>query len=240
MNLSRHGDGGQLATIELSGAPIGPREAAELDGALRRLLEDRSLRLLELTSAGPDFCSGPADPVSSPGGPNPVELLAELPVPVLAALDGVVASAGLELALAADVRIAGPATRFSMPELELGTIPRWGGTQRLPRVAGRAVATSMILLNEVLDATAARRCGLVQEIAEDPRERMREVALDLVAMAPLALAYAKEAINRGSELSMAHGMQLEADLNALLQVSADREEGLTAFFEKRPPEFDGR
>lgn len=229
------------ATLTLSGNPLSQTEARDLSYALHALLEERSVRVVQIRSAGDSFCPGAAPDLDRLGAcEDPAALLASLPVPVIAALRGEVASVGLELALAADFRIASDDACFSMLDLEDGTIPCWGGTQRLPRVAGRATATLMILLGRRLSASAAHRCGLASEIAADPEARMVEIAARLSTLAPLALSYAKEAVLDGAELSMRDGMRLEADLNALLSQSRDRAEGLEAFKHKRAPEFEGR
>ena len=127
-----------------------------------------------------------------------------------------------------------------MADLQDGAIPCWGGTQRLPRVAGRATATLMILLGHLSSASAAHRCGLVSEIAADPEARVEEISHTAARARALALSYAKEAVLEGAELPMRDGMRLEADLNALLSQSRDRAEGLDAFQHKRAPDFEGR
>jgi enoyl-CoA hydratase/carnithine racemase len=228
-----------FASLRLSGAPLGAAEAGALAARLGELLEDRELRGVVL-GGGADFCPGPADDLGEPIGPDPAALLASLPVPVVAVLRGRVASPGLALALAADLRVAAPDARFAAPELESGRLPFWGGVGRLRRVGGPALATRMLMLGEEVEAEAARAAGLVHEVVEDPDARARELAEQLAGLAPLALAYAKEAVNGGVDLPMSDAMRLESDLNGLLAGSADRAEGLDAFFAKRPPKFRGR
>lgn len=229
------------AILTLSGRPLCDAEARALGQALQALLEDRTLRAVQITSAGASFCPGADPDLDRLAAPHdPAALLASLPVPVIAALRGEVASVGLELALAADFRIASDDACFSLHDLHDGAFPCWGGTQRLARIAGRATATSMILLGTRLSARAAERCGLVSELAPEPASRAAEIAGRLGAVAPLALAYAKEAVLDGAELPMRDGMRLEADLNALLSRSRDRAEGLGAFEHKRAPNFEGR
>ena len=149
------------------------------------------------------------------------------------------ASVGLELALAADLRVADGTTRCSFPDVRAGRLPCWGGTQRLPRAAGRSTAARLLLAGDVLDAGEALACGLVHTVADDAGAAADELAERLAALAPLALAAAKEAIVRGSELPMRQALELEGDLNHLLQTTADRAEGLAAFFAKRTPDFGG-
>ena len=232
---------GAVGTLRLSGTPLGARAARELDSALEEIDADRELRVLVLTSVGPDFCPGAAadlDPTG--GGVDPPGRLESLRVPVVAALAGRCSSAGLELALGADVRIACPTARLALADAVEGGFTRWGGIQRLVRAAGAAAANSMVLLGRELDGAAAHRTGLVHELAEDPDRRARELAGELAARGPLALEYAKEAVRRGAELPLHDALRLEADFNHLLAGSEDRAEGLGAFFDKREPRFRGR
>jgi enoyl-CoA hydratase/carnithine racemase len=172
--------------------------------------------------------------------PDPVAVLARLRTPVVAAIDGDCLSVGLELALAADIRLATPTSRFGLPDLRAGRLPCWGGTQRLPRVVGTARATSMLLLGEVLDAPQAAGAGLLHTVSDDLDGAIEAVVDSLLAVGPLAVELAKEAVHRGAELPLRDGLRLEGDLNTLLQSTGDRAEGLAAFFAKRPPDFAGR
>jgi enoyl-CoA hydratase len=231
-------DGG-LVVLRLAHPTLALRAATELREVLVELYEDRAVRVV-LVEGGDDFCSGAGadlDPVRE--RVDPVAALAALTVPVVLAARGRVASVGLELALAADIRVAAPDATFALADVRDGRLPCWGGTQRLPRAIGRPAATAMILLGEELDATAAVACGLVHEVAEAPGERARGLAQELLRCSPLALEFGKEAVRDGSELAMRDGLRLEATLNTMLQVSSDRAEGIGAFFAKRPPEFRG-
>lgn len=231
---------GDLCRLVLSGAPLSTREAVELGEAARELVEDRSVRAVVLASAGRDFCPGPAedlDPLLP--GLDPTVALATIRVPVVALLHGQVTSVGLELALTADLRLAAPDTRLQLPDVPAGRLPCWGGTQRLPRVVGAPEALRMLLLGEPVEATRALETGLVHEITDDLVARAGEVLSAWRARGPLAVEYAKEAVLAGAELSVREGLALEADLNTLLQVSADRAEGIAAFLEKRQPGFTG-
>jgi enoyl-CoA hydratase/carnithine racemase len=172
--------------------------------------------------------------------PDPAAALARVRAPVVAALDGDCLSVGLEVALAADIRLSTPAARFGLPDLRAGRLPCWGGTQRLPRVVGTAKATSMLLLGEILDAPAAAEAGLVHAVTDDLDGAVDAVVDGLLAVGPLAVELAKEAVHRGAELPLRDGLRLEGDLNTLLQSTDDRAEGLAAFFAKRPPDFAGR
>ncbi len=228
-----------FALLRLGDGPLGAVEAGALATRLGSLLEERELRGVLLEGSGSDFCLGPADDLIDPVGPDPAALLAALPVPAIAVLRGRVASPGLALAMAADLRVAAPDTVLAAPELERDRLPFWGGAGRLRRVGGPAAATRMLLLGEEPGAADALAAGLVHEVVDDPAARGRELAERVAGLAPLALAYAKEAVNAGVDLPMSDAMRLESDLNGLLAGSADRAEGLEAFFAKRPPRFRG-
>jgi enoyl-CoA hydratase/carnithine racemase len=228
-----------LVVLRLGVPALTLRAATELRAVLEDLHEDRALRVV-VVEGGADFCTGPADDLAAVlHRVDPAAALAALSVPVVLAVRGRVASVGLELALAADVRVGGQDATFEMPDVRAGRLPCWGGTQRLPRVVGRPTATAMLLLGTELDAEAARARGLLHEVADAPGVRARALAEELLRCSPLALAFGKEAVLDGSELSMRDGMRLEATLNTMLQVSGDRAEGLAAFFAKRDPEFRG-
>lgn len=231
-----------IVRIRMSGRPLTSREAAEIVAAADEIREDRTVRVVVLETSGDDFCPGAApdlDPASF--AVDPPAALAALRAPVVAACTGRAASVGCELALAADVRVCDPAATFALADVVSGRLPSWGGTQRLPRVVGRARATAMILLGDELDADTAAAAGMVHRVA--PVGALRAVVDEVVGtlggLAPLALQMAKEAVARGSELGMVEALHLEGDLNHLLQTTADRAEGLAAFFEKREPTFDG-
>lgn len=232
-----------IALVRLSGRPLGQREATELIAVCDDIREDRDVRVVVLDSAGTDLCPGAADALDpSAFGPDPAAAVASLRPPVVVACRGVVAGVGLELALAGDVRIAGAGARFLIDDVARGRVPSWGGTQRLPRTIGRSRATSMILLGEELSAGEALTAGLVERVVpdDDIDQAVADVAGRLADLAPLALELAKEAVHRGAEMSMIEALHLEGDLNHLLQTSADRAEGLRAFFDKRGAEFTGR
>jgi enoyl-CoA hydratase/carnithine racemase len=231
-----------IAEVRLSGEPLTTIEARELADVFDDLAEDGTTRVAVLTSRGEDFCVGAAgDLIPLASGVDPPRSIAASPMPVIAALTGATASVGLEIALAADLRLVDAAGTFALPDLAIGRLPSWGGTQRLPRVAGRAAAARMLLAGETFDAAEAARCGLVHQVTDgDVREAALAMAAQLAQLAPLALRLTKEALARGPELPMRHALELEGDLNHLLQTTADRAEGLDAFFAKRPPRFEGR
>jgi enoyl-CoA hydratase/carnithine racemase len=231
---------GPVRHLLLSGEPLGPAEAAELRDAAESLREDRDVRVVVVGSRGASFCPGAAaelDPLAV--SPDPAQVIAAIRAPVLAAVSGRCDGVGLELALAADIRVATADATFCLDTVALGALPAWGGTQRLPRTVGPAIAASMVLLGVRLDTDAALASSLVHLVG--PLDDVVPAVVDrLLGAAPLALELAKEAMAHGVELPMNEGFRLEAELNHLLSVSEDRAEGLAAFFAKRGPVFQGR
>jgi len=170
------------------------------------------------------------------------DFLAQVPRPVICAINGDAVSAGLELALACDVRLACPEARFAFPETAWGLIPMAGGTQRLARIVGRAAALELILTAEPIDAQTALRIGLVSQVV--PRDRLlveaSALAERIAARGPIAVRYAKEAVSQGLDMPLEQALRFETDLTIILQTTEDRAEGVRAFLEKRAPEFHGR
>lgn len=168
--------------------------------------------------------------------------VATLDLPAIAAINSDALGQGLELALACDIRIAAETSRFGLTHIRTGVIPRDGGTQRLARIVGRAKAAEMIFTGETIDATEALRIGLVHRVV--PSSELMTAAMlmasEMAAKSPLALRSVKEAVYKGMDLTLEQGLRLEADLYFLLHTSGDRTEGITAFREKRKPEFEGR
>lgn len=210
------------------------------------IAEETGCRALVLAAEGQAFCLGDTGEAADVAGRSPGGLaaaaLAACVIPTIAVLDGPAFEAGLELALACDLRVASHQARLRAAHLQQGGFPQAGGTQRLPRLAGRARALQLLLLGEELSAREAVDAGLVQRLTA-PGEALRQAeawARQLAAGAPIAAQYLKEAVLRGMEQPLAEGLQQEADLYALLQTTHDRDEGLRAFREKRRPRFEGR
>jgi methylglutaconyl-CoA hydratase len=170
------------------------------------------------------------------------EPIAKLDKPVIAAIRGDAIGLGLELALACDLRICAETAHFAINHITYGDIPWDGGTQRLSRLVGRSKALEMILIGERIDASEAYRIGLVHRVI--PYDKVATVAMDMARnmapKGPIALRYAKEAVNKGMDLTLEQGLRLEADIYFLLHTTRDRTEGIRAFQEKRPPHFEGR
>lgn len=210
-----------------------PAKANALDQHLITALDDLAARVradeartwgaLVLTGAGAKAFSAGADISELDGisgsaarqqmrrGQAVFGRLEELPVVVIAAVNGVALGGGLELAMAADIRIAAPAARLGQPEITLGNLPGWGGTQRLPRLVGRGAATELILTGDLISAEQARALGLVDHVADDPLRSAIELAARIAAHSPTAVRGAKTAIRVGLEEGMAAGLAAEAD-----------------------------
>jgi enoyl-CoA hydratase/carnithine racemase len=172
---------------------------------------------------------------------SPVEAIAKLKQPVIAAIRGNALGLGLELALACDIRIGTESARFGLPQIQEGSVPSNGGTQRLPRLVGQGKALQMILTGEIIDAVEAHRIGLVNRIvaSESLVGAATELARDMATKSPLSLSYVKEALYGGSDLTIDQGIRMELDMYLLLCTTSDRAEGITAFREKRKPDFRG-
>jgi enoyl-CoA hydratase len=161
--------------------------------------------------------------------------------PVIAAINGYAFGGGLELALACHLRYMAAGAKVGLPEVGLGIIPGYGGTQRLPRIVGRGRALEMILTANPVDAETAERIGLVNGVAPagELTARVRAVAQTILGRGPLAVAAALEAVLRGTEGPIEEGLRVECDLFGLVSSTADMREGLTAFLEKRKPVYRG-
>jgi enoyl-CoA hydratase len=236
---------GSLAVIRLNrpaeGNPIDGLFLDELDVAAAALADDPAVSVVQLRAAGDVFSSGWSGP-PPPSDRLLFRCLEVLPQPVIAVLGGDASGAGLELALACDVRLTHAGARFAT-QLPAGS-PYWfGGTQRLPRLIGRPRAAEMLLFGESVTAERALAWGLVNSVAAEPvslddtADRLSSV---IASRGPLALRYAKEAISRGLDMPLDQALRYETDLTVILQTTADRAEGVRAFLEKRPPSFEGR
>ncbi|HXW91605.1 MAG TPA: enoyl-CoA hydratase-related protein [Terriglobales bacterium] len=226
----------------------------ELRVAFHAVRHDPSIRAVLLTGAGEKaFVAGAdigelakQDPVSAKEytlrGQNVLNLIENLGKPVLACINGFALGGGCEMAMAATLRLASENAKFGQPEVKLGIIPGYGGSQRLPRLVGKGIALQLLLSGEMITAQEAYRIGLVNEVVPFAEliPRAEAIARQIIANAPLAVQYILEAVNRGMETPLAEGLYLEAVLFSVACASEDKNEGTRAFLEKRPPQFKGR
>jgi enoyl-CoA hydratase len=226
----------------------------ELRDRLRELANDTAARVVVLTGAGERAFAAGADikEMVEMGvleghtwgslGHECGRLLESMPKPTLAAVNGLALGGGCELALACDIRYASEQAKFGQPEINLAVIPGWGGTQRLARAVGPALAKDLIMTGRTIDAAEALRIGLVSTLYPHAEllERVLETAESLAKKSPLALSAAKDAANRALQGDLSAGLSYEAILFAALFASDDQKEGMRAFVEKREPGFTGR
>ena len=226
----------------------------ELHTALATIERDDQIEIVVITGAGERAFAAGADiqelaslspreaEAFSRFGQNVFQHLERMRKPSLGVINGLALGAGCELAASCSLRIASQSAKFGQPEVNLGIIPGWGGTQRLPRLIGRARALSLILTGEIIDAMEAWRIGLVHKVvaASELIPFAEGLANELVRKGPLALGGALEAVIGGESRSFEEGMVLEAKIFGKLWETVDRQEGLQAFLEKRKPDFRGR
>jgi len=226
----------------------------ELRSVFHEVKSDDSVRVVILTGAGEKaFVAGAdinelatQDAVSGKKyalrGQNVFNLIENLGKPVIACINGFALGGGCELALACTMRLASENAKLGQPEVKLGILPGYGGSQRLPRLVGKGVAMQHILTGEMITAQEALRIGLVNEVtaATDLIPRAEAIAAKIIANGPLAVQYAMEAVNKGVEMTLAEGLFLEATLFGVCCATEDKKEGTAAFLEKRAAKFEGK
>jgi enoyl-CoA hydratase len=227
---------------------------SELEQCVGAIEQDGAIRAMILTGSGEKAFAAGAD-INELAALQPVEAKAHarrgqrlfsrienLAKPSIAAINGFALGGGLELAMACTIRIASENARLGQPEVKLGILPGYGGTQRLPRLVGKGAALALLLTGEQIPAQEAYRLGLVQQVV--PQTELpgaaRQWAGKMLANAPVALALCLEAVNAGLEMPLGEAMRLEADQFALSCATEDMREGTRAFLEKRKAEFRGR
>jgi enoyl-CoA hydratase/carnithine racemase len=226
----------------------------ELRGAFADIKADVAVRVVILTGAGEKaFIAGADigelaknDAVTGKEythrGQSVLDAIENLGKPVIACINGFALGGGCELAMACTMRLATENAKLGQPEVKLGIIPGYGGSQRLPRLVGKGFAMQLVLTGEMITAQEAYRIGLVNEITTAPEliPRAEAIAQKIIANAPLAVQYAMEAVNHGMEMTLAEGLYLEAALFGVCCATEDKLEGTTAFLEKRAANFKGR
>jgi enoyl-CoA hydratase/carnithine racemase len=230
---------------------LNQKAIAELAEVFADSRDDSSIRGVILTGAGDKaFIAGAdiselarATPLQAQrqtqAGQSLFNLVENLGKPVVAAVNGLALGGGCEAALSCSIRLASSNAKFGQPEIKLGLIPGFGGTQRLSRLVGKGIALQLILTGETISAQEAYRIGLVNEIV-GPSEllaRAEEILVQIGANGPLAVGFAIEAVNRGLECSLPEGLAIEGALFSLCAATEDMKEGTSAFLEKRRPRF---
>src|SRR5438309_4632359 len=226
----------------------------ELRAAFHDIKNDKSMRVVIFTGAGEKaFIAGADiselakhDAVSGKEythrGQNVLSLIENLGKPVIACIHGFALGGGCEIAMACTMRLASENAKLGQPEVKLGIMPGYGGTQRLPRLVGKGLAMQVGLAGEMISAQEAHRIGLVNEVlyAAELIPRAEAIAQKIIANAPLAVQWAMEAVSKGLEMPLQEGLYLEATLFGLCCATEDRKEGTTAFLEKRAARFQGK
>jgi enoyl-CoA hydratase len=226
----------------------------ELRSAFTDLKDDREVRVVILTGSGEKSFVAGAD-IGELQKNNPVEakeythrgqavldLIENLGKPVIACINGFALGGGCELAMACTMRLANENAKLGQPEVKLGIIPGYGGSQRLPRLVGKGLAMQLLLTGDMISAQEAHRIGLVNEVhpADQLIPRAEAIAAAIIKNAPLAIQYCMEAVNHGMEMTQQEGLYLEATLFSVCCATEDRKEGTTAFLEKRAANFAGK
>src|SRR3954463_7418036 len=226
----------------------------ELRTAFHDIKNDASVRVVIFTGAGEKaFIAGAdiselakQDAVTGKEythrGQSVLNLIENLTKPVIACLNGFALGGGCEIAMACTMRLATDNAKLGQPEVKLGIIPGYGGSQRLPRLVGKGIAMQLLLAGEMITAQEAHRIGLVNEVAPGAEliSRAEAIAAKIIANGPLAVQYTIEAVNNGMEMPLAGGLYLEAVMFGAACATEDKKEGTTAFLEKRAAQFKGK
>jgi enoyl-CoA hydratase len=226
----------------------------ELDDVLTHIEEDETTKVVIITGSGDRAFAAGADitemqPLSAMAGRSWARFgqavfnkIENLPQPVIAAVNGFALGGGCELAMACDIRLAADNARFGQPEVTLGIVPGFAGTQRLPRLVGKGRAKELLFTGDIIDAREAYRIGLVNSVTA-PAELMntaRALAEKIMSRAAAAVMLCKTAVNKGLDMDLSSGVDYEAEVFGLCFATADQKEGMTAFVEKRKAHFTGQ
>ncbi len=224
---------------------------SELDHFCQQIIQTE-LRCLIITGSGNKAFVAGADikemqqltpeqaKVFAQNGQRTFDRIADLPFTSIAAVNGFALGGGCELSLACDIRFASDNAKFGQPEVNLGVIPGFGGTQRLPRLIGKGLANELLFSGNIIDAEEAQRIGLINRIfpQESLLDECRKLAATICSRSPAAVRLCKEVVNNGVEMDLARGCSYEADLFALCFSNEEQKEGMAAFLEKRQANFD--
>ncbi|MHB0885172.1 MAG: enoyl-CoA hydratase/isomerase family protein [Bacillota bacterium] len=249
-----------LAIITINRPPVNalnPEAINELTQVFKELRDDASVRVIIITGAGQYTFVAGADITSfgaGQGDPGEAQFamikigqkfftdIETYPKPVIAAINGVCLGGGNELAMSCDIRVAAESARFGQPEINLGIIPGWGGTQRLPRLIGKTKAMELLLSGDMLKAPDALRVGLVNKVVPDSEllTTAKNVGRMLATKAPIAMANIKKAVFQGLDTSIEEGLDVEHRAAVECFQTEDAIEGISAFLSKRKPQFKGK
>jgi len=254
--LYEKGEGIATITINRPDAlnALNEETISEILTRLEDAKNDENIKVVVITGAGDRAFSAGADLKMMKGanavrgtelsriGQHMCDYVEALGKPVIAAINGYALGGGIELAMACDIRIASENAQIGQPEINVGLIPGWGGTQRLPRFVGKGIAKEMIFTGKRIDAKTAERLGLVNSIvsADQLKTKVKELALELAAKPLIAIKLSKVLINNSTETHSVAGLWQEAEAFGLVASTEDFTEGVTAFLEKRKPQFKGK
>lgn len=245
---------GKLVVLTINNPPVNALNSALL-GELESVVDELAttdIAVLIITGAGEKAFVAGADISEFPQlnsangeklarrGQLIFQKIADFPVPVIAAVNGMALGGGLELALACDIRVVAQGAKLGLPEVTLAIFPGYGGTQRLPRLISPGKARELIFTGDLVDADDAVQLGLAEYAADDVLSKAKAIAGTIMKRGPIAIRQAKKAINRGLEVSFGEGLKIEAALFGELCDTEDQKEGARAFLEKRKPVYKGR
>lgn len=248
----------QVATITLNRPKalnaLSPALLQELDGVLDSIAKTPEIRVVVVTGAGEKAFVAGADIAAMQAltatqarnfaklGMRTITKLERMPQPTIAAVNGFALGGGCELALACDVRVASQQAKFGQPEVNLGVVPGFGGSQRLPRIVGAGIAKELIMTGDMISADRAYQIGLANHVVEADQllTKAYEIAKKMASRGPLAVRTSKELVNNGLQMDLDRALEYETDLFGLMFSTEDQKEGMAAFLEKRPAQFQDR